>query len=270
MELREFKYMTPPVQQKQASKTSGYKKRFEKLIKYHVDHASSELERVIRKDIRNDSFLLGEHYNDGKNEFDRDIIVSVEADGTFYLNIFVDGKDVYRNEYESYEELLELLTGSYMYLPDEGTQDYDELLTEALTEELKNIPEKLYHATYKSFLKSIQQKGLGNTKRKMWSDSKTGVVYLADDPWVAESYAETSEWVDDQEDPDKYLDNIIILEVDPSKLDSTKIFIDRNVLLDEGEENATWEYHGVIPWEACKIFDSNISEDFRAYENLWD
>ena len=104
----------------------------------------------------------------------------------------------------------------------------------------------------------------------MWADSKPGVVYLADDPWVAESYAETSEWVDDQEDPDKYLDNIIILEVDPSKLDSTKIFIDRNVLLDEGEENATWEYHGVIPWEACKIFDSTISEDFRAYENLWD
>ena len=157
-----------------------------------------------------------------------------------------------------------------MFLPDGGTQEYDELLTEALMEEVKNIPEKLYHATYKPFLKSIQQKGLGNTRSKMWSDSKTGVVYLADDPWVAESYAETSEWVDDQEDPDKYLDNIIILEVDPSKLDSTKIFIDRNVLLDEGEENATWEYHGVIPWEACKIFDSTISEDFKTYENLWD
>jgi hypothetical protein len=131
MRLLEWQYMSKPAASTASS--SGYKKRFEKLIKYHIDHASSELERVIRKDIRNDSFLLGEHYNDGKNEFDRDIIVSVEADGTFYLNIFVDGKEVYGNDYKSYEEVLEILTGSYMYLPDEGTQDYDELLTEALT-----------------------------------------------------------------------------------------------------------------------------------------
>ena len=265
MELREFKYMNPP-----ASKAGGYKKRFEKLIKYHIDHASSELERIIRKDIKDESFHLGEHYNDGKEEFDRDIVVSYDKNSdTFFLRIFIDGKqvdDILRKGYENFVKAAE----PYMYLPDGGTQEYDELLTEALTEAVKNIPEKLYHATYKPFLKSIQQKGLGSTKRKMWSDSKPGVVYLADDPWVAESYAETSEWVDDQEDPDKYLDNIIILEVDPSKLDSTKIFIDRNVLLDEGEENATWEYHGVIPWEACKIFDSTISEDFRAYENLWD
>lgn len=122
------------------------------------------------------------------------------------------------------------------------------------------IPEKLYHATYKQFLKSIQQDGLGNTKNKMWEDSKSGVVYLANDPWVAESYAETSEWVDEQEDPDIYLDNIIILEIDTSKLDTDKLEIDKNVLLDEEEENATWEYYGVIPWEVCKIFDSSLQE----------
>lgn len=122
------------------------------------------------------------------------------------------------------------------------------------------IPEKLYHATYKQFLKSIQQKGLGNTKRKMWSDSVRGVVYLADDPWEAESYAEESEWVDEREDPDIYLNNIIILEIDVSKLDINKLEVDKNVLLDEGEENSTWEYHGVIPWEACKIFNKKLNE----------
>lgn len=126
------------------------------------------------------------------------------------------------------------------------------------------IPKKLYHATYKQFLKSIQQKGLGNTKRKMWTDSVRGVVYLADDPWVAESYAEESEWVDEREDPDAYLDNIIILEVDVSKLDKNKLEVDKNVLLDEGAENATWEYHGIIPWEACKIFDSSTANNSDA------
>lgn len=518
MELREWQYMNKPAGSTTNNSSSGYKKRFEKLIKYHIDHASSELESVTSKDISNWHFRLGEHYNNGSQEFDREIAVSVDnATDTFYLNIFVDGKQVYHNDYKSYEEVLEILTGSYMYLPDEGTQDYDDLLTESLNEwqlmspsvnsssqpasnpnknkdkfydlisymqqykhptvtstkvdrldntgfeyeehreptkavaydlrvevdlvrhdlftihvfqdgkqtatympqgwenfllylkslfnvpatgspehtalieselnewhlmnppqpatsknpytngkayrynrlldqitsdgiakyklnkitndilditvdtkktkdlnikivynradddyelitnnktslngcdyekdilpllqtggviantdlcesagsiaeDLKRIPEKLYHATYKQFLKSIQQKGLGNTKRKMWSDSRAGVVYLADDPWVAESYAEESEWVDDREDPDKYLDNIIILEVDTSKLDATKIFVDKNVLLDEGEENATWEYHGIIPWDACKIFGSSIAEDFFEYENMW-
>jgi hypothetical protein len=140
----------------------------------------------------------------------------------------------------------------------------------SLAEELERIPKKLYHATYKQFLKSIQQKGLGNTKRKMWSDSKTGVVYLADDPWVAESYAETAEWPEDRDDPDAYYDNIIILEIDTTKLDPSKLKVDENVLLDEGEENSTWEYHDIIPWDAIKIFDSSIAEDFKLYENLWD
>lgn len=126
-----------------------------------------------------------------------------------------------------------------------------------LYEELwdRRVPEKLYHATYKPFLKSIQAKGLGNTRRKMWADSQRGVVYLADDPWVAESYAEEAEWLDEIGDPDKYLDNIIILEIESQYLDSNKLVVDQNVLLDEGEENATWEYHGVIPWEVCKLFD---------------
>ena len=84
----------------------------------------------------------------------------------------------------------------------------------------------------------------------MWADSKIGIVYLADDPWVAESYAAEAEWLDEIGEPDKYLDNIIVLEIDVAKLDINKFEIDSNVLLDEGEENTTWEYHGIIPWEA--------------------
>ena len=120
------------------------------------------------------------------------------------------------------------------------------------------MPTKLYHATYLHFLDSIKENGLGATKNKMWEDSKTGVVYLADDPWVAESYAECSEFADDE-----LLDDIIILEVDTSKLDTSKLYVDENVKLEDDEENATWEYHGIIPWEACKIFDSNLAEAFK-------
>jgi hypothetical protein len=132
------------------------------------------------------------------------------------------------------------------------------------------IPEKLYHATYIQFLNSIKTNGLGKTENKMWSDSKPGVVYLADDPCVAESYAEESEWLEDKEDYEEYLESIVILEIDTNKLDRDKLFIDKNVLLYPGEENTTWEYHGIIPWEACKIFSSDVAEYFQEYDNLWD
>ena len=68
----------------------------------------------------------------------------------------------------------------------------------------------------------------------MWSDSKgRGVVYLSTDPSVAYSYAEEAEWLDSIEDPDIYLDNIVVLKIDTSKLDKEKLFKDDNVLTDE-------------------------------------
>jgi hypothetical protein len=127
---------------KTSSSSGGYKKRFEKLIKYHIDHASSELERVNNKVINEYGFHLSEHYNTGSDEFNRTIIVSVNKyTDEFFLSIFVDGKEVYHNVYKSYEEVLEILTDTYMFLPDEGTPDYDDLLTESLNEwKLMNPP----------------------------------------------------------------------------------------------------------------------------------
>ena len=106
-------------------------------------------------------------------------------------------------------------------------------------------PKYLYHATYKPFLESIKEKGLGNTERTMWSDSVRGVVYLADDADVAYSYAEISEWLDDIEDYAKYANNIIVLKIDSDKLDRTKLKRDDNVIYDCG----TFEYHGIIPFD---------------------
>lgn len=135
MELREWQYINKPSGSTTNSTSSGYKKRFEKLIKYHIDHASSELERVNNKVINEYDFHLSEHYNTGSDEFNRTIIVSVDKyTDEFFLSIFVDGKEVYHNVYKSYEEVLEILTGSYMFLPDSGTQEYDELISESLNE----------------------------------------------------------------------------------------------------------------------------------------
>ena len=100
--------------------------------------------------------------------------------------------------------------------------------------------EVLYHATFEPLLDSIRANGLGATKRTNWEDSRPGVVYLAEDPAVAESYAETTERV-----PEEWLEQIVILQISTSDLDPDKLISDENVIGDAG----TLEYHGTIPPE---------------------
>lgn len=116
-----------------SSTAGGYKKRFEKLIKYHIDHASSELESVTRKDISDRYFRLSEHYNDGSKEFDRSIIVAVNmSTEEFEIHIFIDHEEVQNIQRKGYEDFVAAIE-PYMFLPDEGTPDYDDLLTESLS-----------------------------------------------------------------------------------------------------------------------------------------
>jgi hypothetical protein len=126
--------------------------------------------------------------------------------------------------------------------------------TDSLQEDLtQEVPSYLYHATYKPLLKKIKEKGLDTSdSKKAWDDSVPGYVYLALDPYVAESYAEESEMV-----PESWLDNIIILKIDTSKLDKSKLFIDQNVQDNEGD---TLEYRGVIPWSALKLYKEDLDE----------
>jgi len=125
MELREWQYMSKP-----ASNSGSYKKRFEKLIKYHIDHASSELESITRKDISDRYFRLSEHYNDGSKEFDRSIIVAVDTSTEeFEIHIFIDHEEVESIQRKGYENFVAAIE-PYMFLPDSGTQEYDDLLVE--------------------------------------------------------------------------------------------------------------------------------------------
>lgn len=114
---------------------------------------------------------------------------------------------------------------------------------------LNNQPQYLYHATYKALLPSIRKNGLGNTKRTFWEDSKPGIVYLADDPSVAQSYAEANEYCDEQ-----WLDNIIIFQINKNALDDKKLFKDNNVLIDIDNTQHTYQYHGIIPFDSLQIY----------------
>ena len=129
--------------------------------------------------------------------------------------------------------------------------DYDE------SDEETDIPETLYHATYGALLDSIKEHGLGGKSSGYeWEDSKSGVVYLATDEDVAISYAETNEDV-----PEEWLDDIVVLEIDTTNLNPDKLLIDSNV---QDNDGSTVEYHGVIPFDSISIsYNESYSESIR-------
>ena len=116
----------------------------------------------------------------------------------------------------------------------------------------QNVPPVLYHATYKPRLKSIKLKGLGAGGKRNYEDSQRGVIYLALDPNVAESYAETSDMV-----PDEWLDQIVILKISTAGLDPNKFGIDSNVQDNSGD---TVEYYGVIPVSNISLYKQGVAE----------
>ncbi len=115
---------------------------------------------------------------------------------------------------------------------------------------LKNYFEEsnsfLYHATYRPLLKKIKEFGLDSSRsKKMWEDSKKGVIYLATNPDEAIDFAENSDIA-----PDEWIDNIVVLKIDASKLDKNKLKKDSNV---KNDDDTNLEYHGIIPFDLITI-----------------
>lgn len=98
----------------------------------------------------------------------------------------------------------------------------------------------LYHATYTPLLDSIKKTGLGGTTQTYWEDSKPGTVYLSTDKDVAISYAESNENI-----PEDWLDQIIVLVIPFDKLDPDYLEVDQNV---QDNDGITLEYHKTIPY----------------------
>lgn len=112
------------------------------------------------------------------------------------------------------------------------------------------LPEYLYHATYKPLLKRIEKQGLKRGLNKFWDDSSPNFIYLSDDPNVAESYAETSDMVDEN-----WINDIVILKIDTNHLDPQKIEKDDNNL-----NGDTYQYADDIPPSILTIYRSDDND----------
>jgi hypothetical protein len=117
-----------------------------------------------------------------------------------------------------------------------------------------SIPEKLYHATYRPLLRSIKKHGIvpGGKRIKNFDWSKN-FVYLAEQPENAISFVEVAE---NDDIPEDWIDDIVVLEVDVSKLDLTKMTPDENWNPDVSDEEVgyrSFQYDDIIPTEAIKV-----------------
>lgn len=112
----------------------------------------------------------------------------------------------------------------------------------------------LYHATYIPYLKEIKKSGyIIPGKHKNWDISNEASIYLSRDIDDAASYAENAVNV-----PEEYLDQIVVLKIDPRYLDINKLDIDHNqsysydgdIDPDYPETWVQFEYGGEIPAKA--------------------
>ena len=265
--------LTEWVAMKNTKTSSSYKKRFEKLIKYHIDHASSELESITKKDIKDDSFHLGEHYNTGHDEFDRDIVVSYDKDSnTFMLRIFVDGKEVYSTLCYSYEEFVEA-AGGYMFLPDSFTPEYDDLLAEWVDKNGKKVvaasqaassssttnKEKFTHLLYYI----MRNRGSQVLDSKVLGLNDTGFTYreMRRLPTGQEELIVVVNFYDDHWQMSIYKNGKFVDNYSGSSWET---------LLEALEGYYNVPAAGTKEYESICESVSSIADDFKEYETLWD
>ena len=113
------------------------------------------------------------------------------------------------------------------------------------------MSKKLYHASYNKFRNAILSEGLRTEMKPNWKGMQhCGVIYLASDAEIAESFAECAD-VDDE----TMESGICIFEVDTSDIDETMLTPDPNIILEDGEEAYSFIYPQNIPATALKLIN---------------
>lgn len=110
----------------------------------------------------------------------------------------------------------------------------------------KPIPRFLYHATFNALIPRIESLGLLPKDDQILHNFR-GIelgVYMAETPAEAGSFVEVSE---NGNIPDEWFDEIVVIKIDTSKLDSSKFDVDPNVIPHEGNTNIPFIYKGIVP-----------------------
>lgn len=179
-----------------------------------------------------------------------------------------------RGEQEDWKEYEGLTPASEIILDIEQHFNPEEFEESFLREDY-TVPEllgtdHLYHATYKPYWDEIKRTGrIKPGIHSNWEGlSHDNAVYLSTDYDNAVSYAEIAEDV-----PEEYLDQLVVLEIDATKLNSNLLHIDENQVYDDYDEvnvedPSTWievQYEGSIP----VAWITNITGDSESLTEMY-
>ena len=264
--------------------STGYEKRFEKLIRYHIDHAS-DLESITKKEVEPDGFHLSEHYNTGSLEFDRDVVVSVdETTGTLTFSVFVDGARVCQRKCKDYDEFVSELGDSYMYLAPAGTPEYDELLTEWLDSKGNKISlnnsssVSTISTSYKDKFKKLLDYHIAHDYHIKRGSSQGTIESLSEDNDKA-LFKFKEVWEDGQS---KKHEHVIaaayfkgdstwwVLEFKDGKQTEDFVGDKFNELIKKLYRYLTLPPTNSPEYQELLESINTIADDFKTYENLWD
>lgn len=116
----------------------------------------------------------------------------------------------------------------------------------------------LYHATYRTNLRSIKDNGLGAKQIKNWEFSEDDVVCLCTNPETAFSFCECSELASDY----KINSGIIVLAVDSKRLNRNRVNKDPNVLIGEQEDDVRYyTYRGIISPDILYVITRKMDDN---------
>ena len=122
-------------------------------------------------------------------------------------------------------------------------------LKKIIKETANNILPYLYHATYRQLVNEIMKDGIipGGKNIRNYDWAEKNYVYLSESDENAISFVETSE---NENVPESWLDDIVVLKIDANKLDLTKLEKDTNWNPDISDSDTDWQsyqYKGVVP-----------------------
>jgi hypothetical protein len=113
------------------NKTSSgdYKKRFEKLLNYHIAHKDKSVDKVFPPNIMPYGFTYVEHHGDGINGYTKKVTAAITYDTEEWVfNVYMDGREVARETGKTWEKFVWNIA-NYLALPQVSSDpEYQELL----------------------------------------------------------------------------------------------------------------------------------------------
>jgi len=110
---------------------------------------------------------------------------------------------------------------------------------------LSKVPDKLYHATFGAYLKSVNEEGLITDRNKTYVDCKPGYVYLTEQKDNAISFCEAADDIPEE----IHKSGVYCFEVDMTTVDKSLAILDPNILdiefYEEGQR--AYAFKGNIP-----------------------